>query len=209
MSGRTLTQITAGQYQTCAVDSPGTQYCWGLNSSGQAGNRATSVNFQLPAPVTPAAAMIASGYRHSCLLRDGKAYCWGDDSYGELGNNTTRSTPQTTPVAVYTGGVLSGVTLTQISAGSDCDLRAVQRGRRLLLGRGQQRPAGQRRDRRQTVPVAVTRSGVLAGVTLTQISAGATPCARCPRRAPPTAGALTTTGSWATAAPPPATSPWR
>ena len=35
MSGRTLTQITAGQYQTCAVDSPGSQYCWGLNSSGQ------------------------------------------------------------------------------------------------------------------------------------------------------------------------------
>ena len=45
----------------------------------------------------------------------GKAYCWGDDTYGELGNNST--TQSNVPVAVYTGGVLSGVTLTQIIAG--------------------------------------------------------------------------------------------
>ena len=56
---------------------------------------------------------------HSCLLRNGKAFCWGDDTYGELGNNTTTTTPQSTPVAVYTGGVLSGLTLVQISAGQD------------------------------------------------------------------------------------------
>ena len=69
--------------------------------------------------MTPAAAAIASGSGHACLLRDGQAYCWGDDSDGELGNNTTKSAPQTTPVPVYTGGALSGVTLSQISTGSN------------------------------------------------------------------------------------------
>ena len=173
MSGRTLTQITAGQYQTCAVDSPGSQYCWGLNSSGQAGNRAMSVNFQVPAPVTPAAAVIASGYRHSCLLRDGKAYCWGDDSDGELGNNTTRSTPQTTPVPVYTGGVLSGVTLSEIAAGSDVTCALSTAGAAYCWGAGSNGQLGNRGTAASDRPVAVTRSGALAGVTLTQISVGA------------------------------------
>ena len=63
--------------------------------------------------------LVAVGYDHSCLLRNGKAWCWGDDSYGELGNNTTTTTPQSTRVPVYTGGVLSGVTLTQIVAGQN------------------------------------------------------------------------------------------
>ena len=173
MSGRTLTQITAGQYHTCAMDSPGTQYCWGLNSSGQAGNRATSVNFRVPATVTPAAATIASGYGHSCLLRDGKAYCWGDDSSGELGNNTTRPTPQTTPVPVYTGGVLAGVTLSQISAGSDVTCALSAAGAAYCWGAGSSGQLGNRGTAASDIPVAVTRSGALAGVTLTQISVGA------------------------------------
>jgi alpha-tubulin suppressor-like RCC1 family protein len=119
LSGQTLTQITAGTGFTCALASTGAAYCWGLNSSGQLGNTATAVSFSVPVAVTPQATMITTGFSHSCLLRNGKAYCWGDDTVGELGNNTTTATAQSTPVAVYTGGVLSGLTLIQISAGDD------------------------------------------------------------------------------------------
>jgi alpha-tubulin suppressor-like RCC1 family protein len=59
---------------------------------------------------------ISAGYTHSCLIRNGKGYCWGDNSDGELGNNSTTSS--SVPVAVSTSGVLSGVTVTQITADS-------------------------------------------------------------------------------------------
>ena len=82
---------------------------------------------------------ISAGFSHTCEIISGNAYCWGLNASGELGNNSTISS--TVPVPVYTGGVL-------------------------------------------------------AGVTLTQISAGITPRARCQARASPTAGAVTVTGSW-------------
>jgi alpha-tubulin suppressor-like RCC1 family protein len=174
MSGRPLTQIIAGQYHTCAVGSPGTRYCWGLNSSGQAGNRATSVSFRVPVAVTPAASSIASGSGHSCLLRDGQAYCWGDDSDGELGTNTTTSGPQTTPVPVYAGGALSGVTLTQISAGRDTSCALSTAGAAYCWGAGSHGQLGNGSTTGSDVPVAVTTAGTpLAGITLAQISVGA------------------------------------
>jgi alpha-tubulin suppressor-like RCC1 family protein len=121
-----LSQIIAGTSFACALGSAGNAYCWGLNSSGQLGDPDTAVNFSLPVAVLSETSQVAVGYTHSCLLRNGKAWCWGDDSYGELGNNTTTTTPQSTRVAVYTGGVLTGVTLTQIVAGQNftCALSA-------------------------------------------------------------------------------------
>jgi alpha-tubulin suppressor-like RCC1 family protein len=114
-----LSQIIAGTSFACALGSAGNAYCWGLNSSGQLGNPDTAVTFSLPASVLSETSQVAVGYNHSCLLRNGRAWCWGDDTYGELGDNTTTTTPQSTRVAVYTGGVLSGVTLTQIVAGQN------------------------------------------------------------------------------------------
>jgi hypothetical protein len=58
----------------------------------------------------------------------------GAGALGELGNNST-PTQSLSPVAVYTGGVLSGLTLTQITAGTQlytCALSSA--GRCLLLG---------------------------------------------------------------------------
>ena len=59
-----------------------------------------------------------------------------------------------------------------------------------------------------SVPVAVDTSGVLAGKTLTQITAGTTTRVRWTAPAPPTAGATTPTASSATAAPPAPVSRW-
>jgi hypothetical protein len=60
------------------------------------------------------ATTITAGYTHACMIQSGKAYCWGNNTNGQLGNNSTASS--STPVAVYTSGVLSGKTLTQITA---------------------------------------------------------------------------------------------
>ena len=77
---------------------------------------------------------ITAGTLHACALDStGAAYCWGDNVTGQLGDGTTTSTD--VPVAVDTGGVLAGKTLTQISAGCVRHVRAGQHRRRLLLGR--------------------------------------------------------------------------
>ena len=113
-SGETLAQVSLGTNFACALDSANAVYCWGLNTSGQLGNPATGTHFLVPTAVT-SQSTISAGYAHSCMIRNGRAYCWGDNTYGELGNGTTASS--STPVAVSTSGVLSGVVLTQITAG--------------------------------------------------------------------------------------------
>jgi len=175
LSGKTLTQIVAFN-DTCVLDSAGTAYCWGYNGAGQAGNADTAVSF--PVPVTVAAAQpvtIAAGTSHSCEIRVGTAYCWGDGTNGELGDNTTISS--NVPVAASTGGALSGVTLTQITAGTNFTCALSTAGAAYCWGLGTNGQLGNGTTTSSSVPLAVTTSGALSGVTLTQITAdGASAC---------------------------------
>src|SRR5580658_10971666 len=262
LSGKTLSQISAGNGFTCALDSTGAAYCWGNNASGQLGNgTTTSSNVALaivagaPTGVTafpaaasvivywvapasfgiagsassytataspggatctstsaltctitgltngttytitvvtntsvsnsspstaatvtpwPPLATIATGSASSCTIYSGNAYCWGDDTYGELGNNTTTTTPQLSPQAVYTGGVLAGVTLTQIAAGTNFTCALSSAGAVYCWGLGTSGQLGDSASVSSNVPVAVTAtSGTpLYHVTVTQINAG-------------------------------------
>ena len=168
LSGKTLTQVSLGTNFACALDSSGAAYCWGLNTSGQVGNPATATHFLVPTAVTSQAA-VSAGYTHSCTISSGKAYCWGDNSDGELGNGGTASSR--VPVAVVTSGVLAGVTLTQITAGFffTCALSAT--GAVYCWGFNADGELGNNSTTNSSVPVAVSTSGVLAGVTVTQITA--------------------------------------
>jgi alpha-tubulin suppressor-like RCC1 family protein len=172
LAGKTLTQITAnnaGSHE-CALDSAGSAYCWGLNSSGQVGNGATAVNFSVPVAVTSAATRIAGGVSHSCVISNGKAYCWGDNTGGELGNGST--TQSNVPVAVSTSGVLSGKTLIQVSGGSDFTCALDSAGSAYCWGLNANGELGNGSTTGSSVPVAVTTTGALSGKTLTQISVG-------------------------------------
>ena len=262
LSGKTLTQISAGNGFTCALDSTGAAYCWGNNASGQLGNGTTTSSDVpvaiVPGPPTgvtafpaaasasvywiapasfgiagsassytataspggatctstsaltctitgltngttytitvvtnttvsnssasaaatvtpwPPLATIATGSASSCTIYSGKAYCWGDDTYGELGNNTTTTTPQLSPQAVYTGGALAGVTLTQIVAGTNFTCALSTAGAVYCWGLGTSGQLGDSTNASSDVPVAVTAtSGTpLYGVTVTEIDAG-------------------------------------
>ena len=84
------------------------------------------------------------------------------------------------PVAVTTSGVLSGVTLTQISADQGgqytCALSAA--GAAYCWGAASFGQLGNGGSSTPGVPVAVSTSGVLFGVTLAQIATGSgTTCA--------------------------------
>ena len=174
LSGQTLTQVTVGTTFACALSNTGAAFCWGDDGNGQLGNPATADNFLVPVAVMSQASMVAAGYNHSCLLRNGKAFCWGDDTYGELGNSTTTTTPQSTPVAVYTGGALSGLTLVQISAGQDWTCALASTGNAYCWGNnsiavsGDSIALGNNTGTASSVPVLVS-----GGLSFTQISAGA------------------------------------
>ncbi|MCC6495106.1 MAG: hypothetical protein IT193_02475, partial [Propionibacteriaceae bacterium] len=123
LGGRSVTALSAGYAHTCAV-ADARAFCWGLTTSGRLGNGVTWTSNQ-PAPVavtgTVATAAkvtaISAGSTHSCAIADGAAHCWGAGGSGQLGNGTTPAAAGAA-VAVSTGGVLSGRTLTAISAGN-------------------------------------------------------------------------------------------
>lgn len=80
-------------FRWCAVGASGSLYCWGYNTSGQAGTgdqeyvtRATLVD-GLPEKV----ASVRTTMNATCaLLTNGKVYCWGSNYHGQLGNGLNR-----------------------------------------------------------------------------------------------------------------------
>ena len=102
-------------------------------------------------------------------MADGRAYCWGANYGGQLGNNT--ATNSSVPVPVDTSGVLADKTITAITAGG-VHTCAVADGQAYCWGRNSRGNSGNNSTTDSSVPVAVDTSGVLAGKTVTAITAG-------------------------------------
>jgi alpha-tubulin suppressor-like RCC1 family protein len=174
LNGLTISQIAAGEYHTCALAS-GKVYCWGHNEDGQLGNNSTT-DSSVPVAVDTSGVLnnltidqITAGADHACALSGGKAYCWGHNRSGALGNNST--TYSLVPVAVDTSGVLNSLTIDQITAGGyhTC---ALSEGKAYCWGRNNNGQLGNNSTTYSLVPVAVDTSGVLNGLTVTQIDGG-------------------------------------
>src|ERR1022692_450944 len=178
LAGQVLTQITAGGAYTCALDGAGAAYCWGDNRSGQLGDGGTVSNSSVPVAVKTSGVLagqaltqITAGWYDTCALdASGAAYCWGYNADGELGDG--KAGDSSVPVAVDTSGVLAGRALTQIAAGwiDACAVDAA--GAAYCWGYNADGELGNGSTVGSTVPVAVDTSGVLAGRTLTQVTAG-------------------------------------
>jgi alpha-tubulin suppressor-like RCC1 family protein len=179
LAGKTLTQITASDGDTCALDSNGAGYCWGRNHAGQLGDD-TTTDSSVPVAVDTSGLLdgktltqITNGYQYTCALDStGAAYCWGYNAYGSFGDGNTFES-STVPVAVDTSGVLAGKALTQITAGEYHTCALDSTGAAYCWGSNEYSQLGDGNTAfDSSIPVAVDSSGLLAGKTLTQITAG-------------------------------------
>jgi alpha-tubulin suppressor-like RCC1 family protein len=90
--GRDWVSVTAGDFNTCAVKTDHTAWCWGDNDAGQLGtstNLETTTPNPLPQQVGDASDWLAlsAGDWHTCGVKlDGTLWCWGNDQFGQLGS---------------------------------------------------------------------------------------------------------------------------
>ncbi len=182
LSGKTIATIHAGSDRTCVITTDHRLYCWGINTMGQLGLGNTN-QVTTPAEVGVGSVMEGKdivaisglGFSHTCALDvDGAAYCWGSNANGQLGNETNQAS--LTPLAVYTGGALSGQTLKTISVsgegsgGHSCALSSDNLG--YCWGNNANGRLGNGSSTSSSVPVSVSMVGDLDGRTLRQITTG-------------------------------------
>lgn len=167
-------QISAGLSHSCMVVNSRV-YCVGVNTYGELGDGTLTTRTTLTPVISSGelsgkvVTLVSVGTDHSCVLADGKLYCWGRNTYGQLGDGST--TDSAVPTEVRMDGVLSGKTVTAISAGSyhTCVLAS---GTPICWGLNNYGQLGNGSTTNATSPVAVNTSGVLSGKTETAINAG-------------------------------------
>ncbi len=116
VGGLTFVSIAAGATHSCGATASGVVYCWGDNSSYQAGISSTSSSNPTPQPLqwggTHTFSTVYAGFDHSCALTAaGVGYCWGTGTYGQLGNGDRVSGTSVVPV-------LGGLTFEELSTGN-------------------------------------------------------------------------------------------
>ncbi len=108
--------ISAGDAHTCALDTLGNAWCWGVNPDGRLGNGtniASTIPVAVAMPANRTFTKITAGAVHTCALDQlGAAWCWGNGYFGAIGDGTTSNLynyPQPVIMPV-------GATFTDISA---------------------------------------------------------------------------------------------
>jgi len=179
LAGKTLTSIVTGDYHTCAVTSDSLIYCWGYNNNGQLGIGSTTQS-NLPVAVSMSGvfagktikAVSAGGNSTCAIASNDQAYCWGYNANGNLGNGT--KTTALIPTAVLTTGVLSGKTITQLSAGSVDTCAVASDDKIYCWGYNTQGQLGDGTTNQSSVPIATIMDGALKNKTIKQLSVGNT-----------------------------------
>jgi len=179
LANKVVVNVAAGGDHVVALCSDGTLAAWGSNASGKLGNPSVASSSMVPVAVRTTGLLagktvvaVAAGGLHSlALCSDGTLAAWGGNNYGQLGNNS--NTQSSVPVAVDRSGLLANKTVVAIAAGTYHSLALCSDGTLAAWGRNDSGELGTTTTIRSSVPVAVTRSGVLSGKTITAVAAGA------------------------------------
>lgn len=101
---RSYRAIAAGLMQTCALDTEGAAWCWGLIADDQA------YGTPQPVPGDHRFDKIFTGGQFTCgLTNNGRAWCWGKNEHGQLGNGNYQDSRA--PVSVVGGLYFSTLAL--------------------------------------------------------------------------------------------------
>jgi alpha-tubulin suppressor-like RCC1 family protein len=97
--------ITTGRLTSCAVNTDGDAYCWGLNQYGEVGDTLLPLSKQQLTPNRVVGGIkfssVVAGWLHTCgVSTTGTAYCWGNNTSGQLGIGTFDTVPHRKPTPV-------------------------------------------------------------------------------------------------------------
>jgi alpha-tubulin suppressor-like RCC1 family protein len=94
LTGRGVSEVTAGGAHTCVRDGSNRVLCFGSNEESQLGRTTVGVEDAVPDLVMPStsATELALGVFHTCASSAGTLLCWGRNAYDQLG-----TTPPSTP----------------------------------------------------------------------------------------------------------------
>jgi len=177
LAGKTiLADCTIGS-SNLALTADGILATWGSNSNGELGNK-TTISSGVPVPVDKSGVLagktisqiIPGGAHFLVLCSDGKVVSWGLNNCGQLGNNTT--TNSSVPVAVLQTGVLSGKTVTAISAGNNQSYALCSDNSLAAWGYNSSGELGNNSTTNSSVPVTVNRSALAAGEIISAVTGG-------------------------------------
>jgi VCBS repeat-containing protein len=176
--GKTVVAVAPGLRHSLALCSDGTVAAWGGNSSGELGNTSTT-DSATPVPVnipdTPSlrkvVAVAAGEYFSLALCSDGTVWAWGANYWCQLGDGTTNN--RTAPVMVSATGTsaLTGKTVVAVAVGESHSLALCSDGTVAAWGNNGSGQLGDGTTTSRSVPVAVVRTGVLAGKTVSAVAA--------------------------------------
>ena len=175
LAGRRVTAVALGDRFALARCSDGSLVAWGASDSGKLGNSGVALG-AAPTLVVSSGPLsgkhvsaISVGAQHCLVLcEDGSVVSWGLNDQGQLGDGTL--TTRWAPVAV-TGGVLAGKKVVAIRAGENHSLALCADGTLAAWGSNNNGQLGDNSKQSRPLPVAVDRSGILAGKSIVGVSA--------------------------------------
>lgn len=176
LSGKTVIAISAGPTHSMALTSTGELYAWGANGYGQLGDGGTTNRLSPVAIVFTGTLLeglvitsILCSYDHTVVLTsEGLVFSWGHNGNAALGDGTF--VDRLTPVAV--NGALAGRRVEAISGGSIHHLALASDGFVYAWGTNIAGCLGDGTATTRPSPVAVDRTGVLAGKAIASVHAG-------------------------------------
>ena len=156
-------------------------FAWGDNTSGVALGTGYPGLTDVPTPLMSSGVLqgktitaIGGGLDSGCAVALGKAYCWGRyNGSGGPGSDGVVASAPTVAVPVSTSGVMAGKFVTALSVGMDHTC-VIASGLPYCWGANEMGDLGAPPTANDVapVPVAVNVGGVLAGKTVSAISAG-------------------------------------